>query len=419
MLLLKRILLLFFVIQCFTFIELESQYTVNSPYSIFGIGDKEFQGFTQNRSMGGWGISKRLPNQINILNPAAATAQDSMSFLWDIGLKGSFVIYQSQTASNKQNSFNFDHLAFSAAVNNTFVIGAGIVPFTKIGYNFTEKYNYPDEEIIQYEYTGNGNINRFYTNFAYAFLNKKLNIGYQFSYVFGNITKSTYANFVTSSGESYGKYSFIYDDFAITGLQHTLGLQTEIPIVTSSLLLGLVYEPSISLSCNRNIHYARGVDTLSYEVDSGNFKIPARIGVGLSFKLNSRLTTGVDLSTQDWSKAQMFNQKDSMQRSFRIGMGTEYVFDKDSYKSYWSKVRIRAGLYYEQTYLRLKNQSINDYGFSVGFSFPLKRSHSFFHVGFEMGKRGTTSFNLLEDNYKRLFISLSLYDYWFFKRKFD
>ncbi|HOK51275.1 MAG TPA: hypothetical protein PLF75_05240, partial [Bacteroidales bacterium] len=58
-----------------------SQYTMNSPYSRFGLGDMEFQGFTQNRSMGGIGIGMRLPNQINVLNPAASTAQDSLSFV--------------------------------------------------------------------------------------------------------------------------------------------------------------------------------------------------------------------------------------------------------------------------------------------------------------------------------------------------
>jgi hypothetical protein len=127
----------------------------------------------------------------------------------------------------------------------------------------------------------------------------------------------------------------------------------------------------------------------------------------------------MDYTWQDWSKATIFNQGDSLRRYSRLSVGAEYVHNRESYTSYLAKVRFRIGAHYENTYVQLNQKGIVDYGVSVGIALPMRRSNTFFHIGFEMGRRGTTSNNLIEDNYKRVFISLSLYDYWFFKRKYD
>ncbi|MCX7985601.1 MAG: hypothetical protein N2662_01495 [Bacteroidales bacterium] len=397
-----------------------AQYTMNSPYSRFGIGDMEFQGFTQNRSMGGSGISLRMPNQINILNPAAATAQDSLSFVWDVGMKGMFTKYRTSSQEVSQKNFNFDHLAFSAAVSNRLAFGAGLVPYSKTGYYYKETFTFPDNERLGIEYTGNGNINRFYLGVGYAFFNKRLSIGYQLSFLFGSITNYTYSAMINSSGKYYGYYSQNYTDFSATGLIHTFGIQGVWPVSSqNSIVVGFVYEPTSRLSSDKKIVIRRGNDTLSFTGDTGYFKIPDRIGIGLGMIMADKLNVGIDYVMQDWSKATIFNRSDSLRQYYRLSIGAEYVYDKYSYTSYWAKVRFRLGAHYENTYLSLYQQGIKDYGVSFGMAFPMRRANTFFHVGFEVGRRGTTSHNLIEDNYKRVFLSLSLYDFWFFKRKYD
>lgn len=397
-----------------------SQYTMNSPYSRFGLGDMEFQGFTQNRSMGGVGVGLRIPNQLNILNPAGATAQDSLSFLWDVGMKGAFTTYATSLSKVNQKNFNFDHLAFSAAVSNRLAIGAGLVPYSKTGYYYKEIYTFPDNERLGTEYSGDGNINRFYVGAGYAFFNKKLSVGYQLSYLFGSITHSTYSAMINASDKYYGYYIQSLSDFSMTGFLHTFGMQVMLPWSSqNSMIVGLVYEPTAHLSSDRRITLQRGIDTLSYSGDTGYFKLPDRIGVGLGLVIGSKFTLGIDYIMQDWSKATLFNRGDSLQRYYRISGGAEYVYDKESYTSYLAKIRFRVGAHYESTYLQLYQHGIVDYGVSLGVAFPLRRPNTFFQLGFEMGRRGTTSHNLIEDNYKRVFLSLSLFDLWFFKRKYD
>jgi hypothetical protein len=417
----KRTIIVAGVFQVFTgFFQVFSQYTMNSPYSRFGIGDLEAPGFVLNQSMGGLGISLRVPNQINILNPASYTAQDTLSSVWDIGLKGAMTKYSTSSRSLKQNNFNFDHLALSATISKHVAISTGLLPFSKTGYDYQETFMFPDSEYMKEEYSGSGNINKFYVGAGFAFLNKKLNIGYNLSYLFGSIANTTYWNMLNTAKEDYGYYAFNHYDLSLSGAVHTFGMQGVIPLShTSDLTIGLVYEPKSRLSADYVKYLQRGSDTITIAYDTGYYKIPSRFGAGICYSYKDKLTLGIDYVTQDWSKATFIGKKDSLQRYNRLSIGAEYVYDRASYLSYWAKVRFRMGFYYENSYLRMYQKGIDDYGFSLGLAFPLRRTNTFFNVGFEMGKRGTTQNNLIEDNYKRIFVSISLYDFWFFKRKYD
>ncbi len=79
----------------------------------------------------------------------------------------------------------------------------------------------------------------------------------------------------------------------------------------------------------------------------------------------------------------------------------------------------RAGIRFEDTGLKIKNESINEFGISFGVGLPVGRFFSNANLGIEIGKRGTTNQNLIEENFINFQISLSLNDRWFVKRKFN
>ena len=66
-------------------VVLAQQNTI-SPYSSFGIGEFQSQGFALNNDLGGLGIALRSNNQLNLLNPASSSALNLTSF--EAGLKG-------------------------------------------------------------------------------------------------------------------------------------------------------------------------------------------------------------------------------------------------------------------------------------------------------------------------------------------
>jgi hypothetical protein len=67
----------------------------------------------------------------------------------------------------------------------------------------------------------------------------------------------------------------------------------------------------------------------------------------------------------------------------------------------------------------VRDESIMDYGINFGLGLPVPGSISTFTVGFELGSRGTTSANLIKENYYNLYISLNLNDKWFVRSKYN
>ena len=79
----------------------------------------------------------------------------------------------------------------------------------------------------------------------------------------------------------------------------------------------------------------------------------------------------------------------------------------------------RGGLRYEKTGLVINNESINDLAVTVGVGMPLSGTFSNVNFGIEVGKKGTTTAGLVQENYANVSVSLSINEQWFVKRKFN
>ena len=79
----------------------------------------------------------------------------------------------------------------------------------------------------------------------------------------------------------------------------------------------------------------------------------------------------------------------------------------------------RAGLRYDKTGLIINGKEINNFGITFGLGLPLGGSFSNINIGFELGRRGTTDANLIEETYLKFGVGLSLNDRWFQKRKIN
>jgi hypothetical protein len=76
-------------------------------------------------------------------------------------------------------------------------------------------------------------------------------------------------------------------------------------------------------------------------------------------------------------------------------------------------------MHYENSYLKLNNHQINEFGISFGAGLPFPKSKSTANFAIEFGKKGTTDYDLAKNNYAKFSLYLNFYDYWFIKRKFD
>ncbi len=115
----------------------------------------------------------------------------------------------------------------------------------------------------------------------------------------------------------------------------------------------------------------------------------------------------------------------------RFSAGGFFIPDYSSFTSYWKRIVYRLGVRYEETGLLVKDIPLNDFGISFGLGLPLGAPipttnslqyagmFSNVNIGFELGRRGTTTYGRIEEDYFKVSISLSLNDKWFVKRKYD
>lgn len=398
-----------------------------SPYSRYGIGQIPTHGFASTRAMGGISQAVRNPYGINYLNPASYSAQDTMSFILDFGMESGATKYESSNQSFTNGSGGIHHIAISFPVTKWWGASLGIVPFSQVGYKI--KYYEQDPYIlasigrIKYYNSGSGGINQAYIGNAFKIF-KNLSIGMNLSYLFGSLdytNEIVYPEDKTNYANTVEKSSVIVKDIAFSsGAQYTAYINK---VDNTYLVFGITVDNETNIRAKRK-YFAEWkmsgyADTIAYK-DSiyGGLSFPTNISVGVSYNHKNKLFTSLEYSTQDWSNANFFGVKQPLTNSQTYRMGVEYTPNRYDLKSYLKRVQYRFGSHYTNSYLKLDSEQINEFGLSAGLGFPL-RNNTKFNVSFEWGRRGTVNNNLIRETYGLVNVSLSFYDFWFFKRKYN
>jgi hypothetical protein len=66
----------------------------------------------------------------------------------------------------------------------------------------------------------------------------------------------------------------------------------------------------------------------------------------------------------------------------------------------------------------LNGHQLDEFGVSFGTTFPIRKSRSTFSMALEYGKRGTTNYGLLRENFINFTFGLSIDHMWFIKRRY-
>jgi long-subunit fatty acid transport protein len=414
-----------FIVPAFLFLTLISfaQQGTSSPYSFYGIGDVKFKGTAENRAMGGLTIFTDSIH-LNFQNPASYSNLKLTTF----SLGGTYLTTDLSTNSQSEKARRtaIDYLAVGLPLGK-FGVGFGLMPFSSVGYNIQSTVaatGTNPQEIKQY--SGSGGINKVFFGLGYS-LSKKLSIGVDYSYNFGKI--QTYS-FRFIEGIQYGSREKNLSD--INGGTLTAGLNFNTPINTKiNGFASLTYSPDSKLSSSnsRNIatiqYSSTGteilVQPLDVNVDNTTIVLPSKLAFGFGVGESKKWMLGTEITFQKSSNmGNRFNDINNVnyENSTRYSLGGFYIPNYNAFSKYYEKIIYRAGLRYENTGLIINNTSIKDYGINAGVGLPLIGVFSNINVGFEYGQRGTTSANLVQENYTNITIGLSLNDKWFQKRRF-
>ena len=391
-------------------------------------------GFDVNTAMGHTAVGLRFNNQINYLNPASYSAQDTLSFIFDFGLTGNITKISSPTSSVTYRNANIGHVALGFPVTRWWGAAIGITPYSKVGYNLVFNGNFESTSTDAYNiiYKGNGGLNRFFIGSGFK-IGQHIAVGGNASYIFGSIKKTRTASIVNSSGSiEAGTAETIYsDEIDLKNVMFSFGIQGFTKIGQNSKITGgisLDNKTNLKGSSNMLIYsyYPIISDTIENKI-SGKIVVPARIGAGFSYSYKEKLLVAFDYINQNWDKSSFFGKKDSVTASSSFRFGVQYTpvsFNEVKRAPYWKHITFRAGGYYNNSYLKINGVQIKDYGMTFGIGIPWKNernllTNSSFNISYQLGQRGSYKNGLVKETYQVFSVGFTLFDFWFIKPKYD
>ena len=396
-----------------------AQEGTSSPYSHFGIGDVRFKGTVENRSMAGLAVEQDSIH-INLQNPASFANLKLTAF----ALGGTYNTTTLKTDSKSENArrTTLDYLAVGLPFGK-FGLGFGLIPYSSVGYKI-ESIS-ADGTANNRQYNGKGGLNKAFLGLGYQ-INSNFSIGADAQYNFGKIETNS-LEFVSgipigTRESSTANLSGVNFDI---GAMYKVKLNKKLNIYSSATYS---FENTLMSKNTRNIATVDSslnlavVDFVPEQTSIVDLRFPSKItlsaGIGQSQKW---LIGGKVAYAKTAGQANSYNDFANVGygKYGNVSLGGYFIPNYNAFSSYVQRIVYRGGLKYEKTGLVVDGESINDVGFTLGLGLPITGTFSNVNIGFEMGKKGTTSSNLVQENYANISIGFSLNDKWFVQRKFQ
>ncbi len=404
----------------FSFVSFAQEGTA-SPYSFFGIGDVRYKGTADVRSMAGVALEQDSIH-LNLDNPSSYANLKFTTF--SVGGSYNTTKLKSDTESASTRRTTLDYLAVGLPLGK-FGVGFGLIPYSSVGYKITSLAE--DATQNNSRFNGSGGLNKVFFGVGYK-ITPSLSLGADVHYNFGKIQTNS-LEFITNVPIGTRELNSV----DLSGVNFNVGLMYQTKInskLTFFSSMAYTLESTLSTENTRNI------DTVIYNsnydlvvVDSSDklvtktdLRLPSKItfGAGIGRPRNWLIGGQVSLRNSG-SLASIYNKLSnvSYQKQEKYSIGGYFIPKYNTFSGYAKRITYRGGLKYEKTGLVVNNQSINDIGITLGLGMPITGSFSNINFGFELGKKGTTSSNLVQENYAVFSVGMSLNDRWFVKRKFD
>ncbi|MFP5041575.1 hypothetical protein [Parasediminibacterium sp. JCM 36343] len=391
-----------------------------SPYSIIGIGDIEKSSFDRTSSMGHAGMALSSNRFFYNANPASYSALDDRFFNVEIAARYKTISYSGTPiapTANQSSDLQFKKLVLAIKIKPKLAAAVGILPFSTANYSFYGNKTVQGSSFTAPAYyEGTGGVNQFFLASSYKF-STHFSLGAQVSYLFGQLNQTE------TIGASFS------DSLLVT--------QRKIPIGTPSFKPGFQYNAKLNknwqlfvggtatfkTTINSNYHLTVTDGNTSLPNNNAEvmkFTLPAIYAGSIAAKLKDKYTVAADYSFQNWANLNYSGLSYNLVNSNHFGIGFESA--KKLYNGLFSfeKNFIQAGFFYDNSYLRISGQQITDYGVTVGGGFNSFKNNLGVQLGAEIGRRGTTTGGLIQENYFQVNAAFSYRDFWFVKvKRFD
>jgi len=402
-----------------------AQSTNSSPYSLFGIGDQVKIKSVEEIAMGQMGGSLNSEYQLSFTNPASYG-----SLLWTTYVfSGASKTNKVDDGTDQQTSAAtaLTYIALGIPIRGNQGLAFGLQLNTAVGYSLVDQTFDDDDVLVESTlFSGDGGTNRVFLGYGYKFP-FNLNLGLELAYLFGGIDNSVLNRRLgVQLATKYITDSYVKGAMFKLGAHYTKELSNQL-----KLKVGVAAEMAYELDEKGDqqlfslINVGDGnvipVDTLSSVSYDAKIKSPLKTILSAGIGKDNQWFIGADYTFQDALEFKGGIYDDitfyHYENFSNISVGGFYTPKFNSISNYWKRVTYRAGFNYKKLGLVVNDTDINEYGMSFGVSLPMGLRLSNINLGFEIGKRGTTDNNLIEEKFYNFRLSLSLNDKWFRKQK--
>ncbi|MEO8252753.1 MAG: hypothetical protein ABI554_00095 [Flavobacterium sp.] len=393
----------------------------SSPYSFYGIGDVRYKGTVESRSMGGIQVEQDSIH-LNLDNPASYSNLKLTTFT--VGGTFNSTTLKNATTSEKADRTTFDYLAVGLPMGKLGV-GFGLIPYSSVGYKIESTSDVLGGENSRDHATGG--LNKAFLGVSYK-ITPSFSVGANVDYNFGRIetTNLQYMNGIVAGTREVNQAD-------LSGVNFNFGAMYQTKINKKlNFYSSLSYKLESKLASDNTRNIATGTFSSDFvfspqqfadqELFKVNLTLPSELKIGFGVGESKKWLLGAQIAlASQGNLANTYNSASnvSYDKAMKYSLGGYYIPDYNSFTNYFKKIVYRAGLKYEDVGLIVNSEAIKDMGVSFGLGLPITGSFSNLNLGFELGKRGTTSAGLIQENYAKVSIGLSLNDRWFVKRKID
>lgn len=422
----------------------EGQNGFNVPFSQFGIGESELpNNMPSVYGMGGVTYSRASRNMVNPFNPASYAAIEMESFVFDIGVNIQTSTLRQGSEKQNEAAGNVGYLAVAFPLTKWWKTSAGIMPYSKTNYESVNTSTDPlTGSDVKTIYSGGGGVTQIYWGNAFN-ITKNLSVGFNLDYLYGNITRAISYHFLGNDT------SFLMDKRSqknthINNLLIDLGIQYRQPLNEKyTLNAGLTCRlpRQMTVKDQSMVYTLIQTETQEYLIDTifpargaddtykSDLEQPFTIGLGLALERNELWQVAVDAYYAPWSGLKYTEDANysimgksgvAQTPNWRMAIGGEWMGDRNA-TSYWKRIGIRAGVYYNKGRLALDladgYESLDEMGCGLGFALPMRKGRSVLNIS--MGYSSFSNIDLLRRDCFTVGLSVGSCERWFVKRKYN
>ncbi len=411
---------------------LNAQSIGNSPYAAFGIGDVKYDNTVDISAMGGSSTAyvSDFNNKFNFRNPAANSNLDLTAFTVEGTNENGF--YKSGNAKATRHSTYLSNISIAFPLSPKLKFGLDYQPYSSKSYEVFTTSDVGKDVKIANRFAGSGMISTVQGAFSYT-ISPEFSLGARTNYYFGKLHD--------------------LQEVTLSNAEYVNGMETVNTVKAFNFTLGAIYQRKNendrkftagatytfgtigkmqSAFTNSTYYYAGekvNENIISSNTTESNSMLPMEASIGVGYGHEGRWFNTAQVEFRKGEKIDYLGQPFQYKDAYRVSAGGWFLPNYNNFRNYFSRVTYRYGAYYEKGALGITAPnsttatSINKFALTAGMSLPFASANinrlNGLDFAFEVGKRGTTQNNLINQTFFNVKIGLNFADKWFQKRQYD